>query len=193
MSGIADFNIFSGKKDDSPLQPRNPIIWIDADAEVGAAVARIRQDPFIGLDVETTLTSPPRLCTCQIGLPDRNYIFDALALKDMGEIFRIMEDPGIMKIIHYAPFERGVFKGLGVEINNVLDTFQVSRQLRGRRDRHEHSLNSVCRRELGHPLNKVYQKSDWTRRPLSSGQLRYAALDAEVLLSLYDIFREEIT
>jgi ribonuclease D len=193
MSEIGDFNPSPGKRDDSPLMPRNPIVWIDADAEVGAAVDRIRREPFIGLDVETTLTSPPKLCTVQIGLPGRDYVFDALAISDLGEIFRLMEDPGIMKIIHYAPFERGVFKGLGVEINNVLDTFQVSRQLRGELSRHEHSLNSVCRRELGHPLNKFYQKSDWTRRPLSPGQLRYAALDAEVLLSLYDIFRKEIT
>ena len=192
MSEIADFNIVSGKKDVSPLEPKHPIIWIDDDTVVKPAVEEIRKEPFIGLDVETTLTSPPRLCTCQIGLPDRNYVFDALALNDLEEIFRIMDDPAIMKIIHYAPFERGVFKGLGVEINNVLDTFQVSRQLRGELTRHDHSLNSVCRRELGHPLNKVYQKSDWTRRPLSSGQLRYAALDAEVLLSLYDVFRKEL-
>ena len=192
MSGIADFNPFSGKKDVSPLEPRHPIIWIDTAAAVKPAADEIRKELLIGLDVETTLTSPPRLCTVQIGLPDRNYVFDALALRDLGEIFRIMEDPGITKIIHYAPFERGVFKGLGVEINNVVDTFQVSRQLRGKLTRHDHSLNRVCRRELGHPLNKVYQKSDWTRRPLTPGQLRYAALDAEVMLLLYDIFQKEI-
>ena len=46
----------------------------------------------------------------------------------------------------------------------------------------------VCERELGMGLDKSSQTSDWARRPLSAEQLRYAALDAEVLLALHDCF-----
>lgn len=42
----------------------------------------------------------------------------------------------------------------------------------------------VCERELGIALDKNEQTSDWAQRPLSDEQLRYAALDAEVLLAL---------
>ena len=46
----------------------------------------------------------------------------------------------------------------------------------------------VCERELGISLDKSSQTSNWSRRPLDADQLRYAALDAEVLLVLYDRF-----
>ena len=44
----------------------------------------------------------------------------------------------------------------------------------------------VCERELGLILDKSEQTSNWAQRPLSAEQLRYAALDAEVLLVLYE-------
>ena len=40
-------------------------------------------------------------------------------------------------------------------------------------------------------LNKREQASDWARRPLSHGQVAYAALDAEVLLRLHGHFNAE--
>jgi ribonuclease D len=48
----------------------------------------------------------------------------------------------------------------------------------------------VCERELGVVLDKRAQTSNWSCRPLSTDQLEYAALDAEVLLALYDWFRQ---
>ena len=38
-------------------------------------------------------------------------------------------------------------------------------------------------------MDKRLQTSDWTQRPLSPGQLDYAAVDAEVLLDLYHVFK----
>ena len=46
----------------------------------------------------------------------------------------------------------------------------------------------VCERELGIVLDKASQTSNWSRRPLDADQLRYAALDAEVLLALHGRF-----
>ena len=53
----------------------------------------------------------------------------------------------------------------------------------------------MCERELGVVLDKSAQTSMWTRRPLDPEQVRYAAMDAEVLLGLYErlaaVLREE--
>jgi 3'-5' exonuclease len=48
------------------------------------------------------------------------------------------------------------------------------------------ALSTACSHLLGRPLNKTDRLSDWTRRPLTPSQLRYAALDAHCLLALTD-------
>ena len=70
----------------------------------------------------------------------------------------------------------------------MVDTLAVSRERRGRKLAGGHGLKAVCDRELGVKLDKTWQTSDWTRRPLEAGQLAYAAIDAEVLLRLHEHF-----
>ena len=38
---------------------------------------------------------------------------------------------------------------------------------------------------FGKPVNKAYQTSDFTRRPLSAAQLLYAAMDAHVVARIH--------
>lgn len=47
------------------------------------------------------------------------------------------------------------------------------------------SLSKLCELHLGKPLDKRVRMSNWERRPLTSSQLSYAALDAHCLLPLY--------
>jgi len=51
------------------------------------------------------------------------------------------------------------------------------------------SLKSLTLKYLDSTLDKKYQCSDWTLRPLRRGQLRYAVADALVLLRLHDAIR----
>ena len=54
------------------------------------------------------------------------------------------------------------------------------------------SLGTCCAALLGRRLDKRAQCSDWARRPLSPGQVEYAALDAVVLLRLQARLEEEV-
>ena len=67
-------------------------------------------------------------------------------------------------------------------------TLEASRRLHGRSAKH--SLDVVCERELGIRLDKGQQTSEWCRRPLSEAQIRYAALDAEVLVDLHQALKD---
>lgn len=73
----------------------------------------------------------------------------------------------------------------GIGLDGVYDTLAESRR---RRPGIEggHSLKAVCQRELGLAMDKTEQTGDWARRPLSDAQVAYAALDASVLVDLFE-------
>ncbi len=99
-----------------------------------------------------------------------------------------MTAPQPTKVIHNASFERRVLARIGIELDGVFDTLEASRRRHGVDAPGGHSLATVCERELGLVLEKSAQLSNWSKRPLEPDQLRYAALDAEVLLALHDRF-----
>lgn len=165
---------------------RLPRLWIASDHDLRRAALALGDAPLVALDVETTLRDH-RLCLAQIADRAAVYLIDALAVRDLGPLRTILGDPGRTVVIHNAAFERRVLGAHDIAIPTVFDTLTWSRRLRKGADG-GHSLGVVCARELGFWLDKSCQASDWKRRPLSAAQLDYAALDAEVLLPLYDRF-----
>lgn len=172
-------------------QPRTPAVFIE-DAETPEAICReLAQEPVIALDVETTLDTHA-LCLVQVGTPRLVAMIDPLAMMTLEPLRLFLESTSVVKVVHNASFERGVFARLGYELVNVFDTLWASRTVRGRDALGGHSLLAVCERELGFTLDKSVQTSAWSRRPLSKEQLAYAAADVEVLLPLHETFHREL-
>lgn len=166
--------------------PARPIYWINEGAYLSMLCGTLRTETFIGLDIETS-TRGRSLYLIQIASTFGTYLVDPIAVLDLSPLASILSSPSIIKIIHNATFERTVLARFGLQLENVVDTLRVSRQLRGKSNG-GHSLKAVCARELGIFLDKSEQLSDWSSRPLSERQLAYAALDAEVLLHLFEHF-----
>lgn len=170
-------------------EPRNPIRWIDTPDALATVCRELATRRRLGLDVETTLEEPRVLCTVQFADREVNYVIDALAIRDLSPLREVLENPTVLKIIHNAEFERQMFAPLRMKIEPVFDTLVASRRKpRKTPVNGGHRLDEVCERELGIFLDKKLQTSDWTARPLTSEQLRYAAVDAEVMLPLHDVF-----
>ena len=165
--------------------PKNPVHWIDNPAALRAACAALRDEDVLGLDVETALDFGT-LYLVQIGTRSRTFLVDPFAVGDLTPLRTIFDTPRPRKIIHNARFERRVLGRVGIPLQGVYDTMEASRRMRGHHALGGHSLAMACERELGLQLDKAVQTSDWGRRPLDPEQLRYAALDAEILLLLYD-------
>lgn len=172
-------------------KPANEVRYIDTQAGLEELCAQLMAEERVGLDVETTLMDR-ELCVIQFATASFNAVIDALAVDDLAPVASVLESREVLKVIHNANFERNVFQKLSIRIRNIFDTLPTSRKLRGRKIDGGHGLGVVCERELGRSLDKGEQTSDWTRRPLSDRQMAYAALDAEVLLPLYERFSSEM-
>ncbi len=164
------------------VKPSLPIVWVRTPEELADVCGRLATEPFVALDVETTLTDQ-ELCLVQLGTPEASYLVDPFTVGDLAPLKAVLESPAVEKVIHNAQFERSVLGKLGIGIENVLDTLVVSRKRRGTLGA-GHSLRAVVRRELDLVVDKGCQTSDWTRRPLSAEQETYAALDVELLVRL---------
>ncbi|MCB9596954.1 MAG: DEAD/DEAH box helicase [Sandaracinaceae bacterium] len=164
------------------VKPSLPIVWVRTPEELADLCERLATEPFVALDVETTLTDQ-ELCLVQLGTPEASYLVDPFTVGDLAPLEAVLESPAVEKVIHNAQFERSVLGKLGISIENVLDTLVVSRKRRGTLGA-GHSLRAVVRRELDLVVDKGCQTSDWTRRPLSAEQEAYAALDVELLVRL---------
>jgi ATP-dependent Lhr-like helicase len=168
--------------------PKNPIHHVATAEALDRLCPKLISAGVIGLDVETTLEEQ-ELCLVQVSTNEGTWLIDPLAIEDLGPLAQILGSPRVVKVIHNAPFERGVLAKRGIDVVNVFDTMVASWKVRGRGVDGGHKLAAVCARELGLELDKVEQTSDWRRRPLTVRQQAYAALDAEVLLKLYDRLR----
>ncbi len=171
------------------LGARNEVEWIDTPAALRVAVKELAAAPVVGLDVETTLDFKS-LCLVQLATSDRTFLIDPFST-DLNPLSAVLTSPRPVKVIHNARFERRVLGAEGIVLEGVFDTLEVSRRLRGKDMFGGHSLAVVCQRELGVGLDKSAQTSNWSRRPLDADQIRYAAVDAEVLLALHERFFEE--
>jgi ATP-dependent Lhr-like helicase len=157
--------------------------WVaTAEALAEAARAWVRA-PAIGFDVETTLASRT-LCLVQVSDGQRTWIVDPFEVGDLRPLAEVLEAPTPLKIIHNASLGRSVMKKHGIGLDGVYDTLAESRRRSPKVDG-GHSLKAVCLRELGIEMDKAEQTSDWARRPLDDAQVRYAALDATVLVDLW--------
>ena len=167
---------------------QRPYDWVADTAELGALCKRLEKAPLVALDIETTLVEPREVCTIQLATPDHTWIIDARGLP-LDPVQRVLENDQVTKVIHNAIFEEQVLARYGIKIRNIYDTLTASRKKHRRGDTGGgHKLGEVCERELGIYIDKSPQTSDWTQRPLTSEQLAYAAIDAEVLIDLYNAF-----
>ncbi|MCG8417459.1 MAG: DEAD/DEAH box helicase [Proteobacteria bacterium] len=171
---------------------KNPILFVDTGELLGSVCQQLANETALGLDVETTLDFQV-VCIIQIARPGQTVVIDALAIGDLRPLALVLESPDVAKISHNASFEARMLAKLGFDIANPFDTLAASRRIHGKDALGGHGLAVVCERELGVTLSKAEQTSDWTRRPLTDAQLRYAAVDAEILLDLYARLSSEET
>lgn len=133
-----------------------------------------------GMDTETTGLDPhaDSVILLQIGNADIQYLIDTRKV-DIEPLRPFMESLAITKIMHNGKFDYKMIKGdLGIEVENIRDTFLGEKCLCSGKKRSGFNLESVLLSRLGVEIDKEAQKSfightgDFSRK-----QLEYAATD----------------
>lgn len=142
---------------------------------------------IVAIDTETLGLNPhrDRLCLAQLSAGDGvcHAVHFAAGGYDAPNLKRLLADPDVLKLFHYARFDVAVFaKYLGVTTAPIYCTKIASKLVRTYTDRH--GLKDLVRELLGVELSKEQQSSDWALEELSEKQLSYAANDVAHLHAL---------
>jgi ribonuclease D len=166
----------------SDLPP--PLVIRDA-ASLHSLASSLRGIPRAGVDTESNSLHAyrERVCLVQISTADCDYLVDPLAVADLSSLKEFFEDPRLEKIFHAAEYDLICLRrDFGFRIRGLFDTYAASRSLGSK----ECGLNALLECEFGITLDKVMQRADWGRRPLTERQLEYARLDTHYLPALRD-------
>lgn len=130
------------------------------------------------------------LCLIQVASPDHIACIDPLALEHIDPLLDILYDNNVVKVMHAARQDLEIFYNMrGTVPAPIFDT-QLAATVLGYGEQVGYS--KLVEAMLGVPLQKGYARTDWSKRPLSTEQLQYAADDVRYLIQLYPDILEKL-
>src|SRR5260370_11079543 len=159
---------------------------ITATSELADACRHMAKHPFVTIDTEFLRESTyyPLLCVAQMASADEAFVIDALAPGiDLSPFYALMADEKVMKVFHAARQDIEIVWHAAKLIPHPIFDTQVAAMVLGYGD--SISYDQLVARITGDALDKSHRFTDWTRRPLSEPQLRYAISDVTHLRDVY--------
>lgn len=146
----------------------------------------------LGLDTEFVRERTYRagLGLVQVSDGETAWLIDPVAIEDLGPLAAVLQDPGIEKVIHSGSEDFEVlYHQLGAKMRGVVDS-QIACAMLGQSLQlgYHHAASWLLEVEI----EKDHTRSNWLKRPLSAGQLRYAALDVVLLPLMMERLRKRL-
>jgi len=166
--------------------------WINTAEGLKALVRDLRGAAQVAVDTEGDSLHhyPARLSLVQLAGPSgAAWLVDPLAVEDLGPLGAIFADPRTTTVLHAGDNDLVDLKRRhGLTFARVFDTSVAARFLGAP----ALGLDVLLTTYLAVDLPPSRQKDDWSERPLSESQLRYAAADVEFLFALRARLEEEL-
>lgn len=174
-----------------------PTLWISTATELEQGLALLSRSDFVALDTEfmREKTYYAGLCLIQAATPDACVVIDPLALRELQPLWQFLSDRSRVKVLHAArqdlevlslamsPAGDSAAATEAIPIPGPIFDTQIAAGLLGYPAQIGYA--SLVTERLGHTLPKGQTRTDWSRRPLSTEQLEYAADDVRYLATLY--------
>jgi ribonuclease D len=167
-------------------------IITDSSALASFCVRQSRTD-FVAIDTEfmRERTYWPILCLVQVAGPEEAAAIDTLVPGiDLAPLFNLLAERHTLKVFHAARQDIEIFVNLtGVVPAPVFDT-QIAAMVCGFGD--AVSYETLVAKLARAPLDKSSRFTDWSQRPLSERQIRYALDDVVHLRTVYDRLQQNL-
>jgi len=154
-------------------------VYVRERAAMESLIQRIGTAGRVGLDTEADSLHNyfEKVCLIQLSLGDEHYLVDPLCELDLSGFLEALADKPL--ILHGGDYDLRMLRA-SMRFRPRRDVFDtmIAAQLLGI---DQIGLAVLVERFFGITIGKEGQKSDWSRRPLSEEQLRYAVNDTRFL------------
>lgn len=166
--------------------------WIDTLPALRNFCARCRGADWIALDTEflREKTYYPQFCLLQVATRTHIACIDTLRLTTLEPLLPYLFDPSITKIVHAGRQDLEIFYHHWGQLPAPLFDTQIAAPLTGMCE--QVSYGALIAELFGVTVDKHHTRTDWTSRPLSDAQLRYAAEDVMYLGAAYEKLRDQL-
>jgi ribonuclease D len=151
----------------------------------------LRGAEFVAVDTEfmRERTYWPILCLVQVAGPSQAAAIDALAPGiDLAPLLALVADETILKVFHAARQDIEIFFYLSGAVPRPLFDTQIAAMVCGFGD--AASYQTLAGKLAGAALDKSSRFTDWSHRPLTERQIRYALDDVVHLRTVYDALQQ---
>ncbi|MFC3032524.1 ribonuclease D [Pseudoalteromonas fenneropenaei] len=152
----------------------------------------IRHATVLAIDTEfmRRKTLYPEVALIQVYDGSALALIDPLAALDFDGLFRLFQDPDIVKVIHSPSEDIEVFQRFAGFVPAPLYDTQFALQLLG--SGNCVGFASMVGQLLNIEIDKSESRTNWLQRPLTKEQLDYAASDVFHLLPCYQLIAPQI-
>jgi ribonuclease D len=165
--------------------------------DLAAFCSQAAEHPYVTVDTEflRERTYYSQLCLVQLAMPgedDSNAVLvDPLAKGlDLAPLYTLFEDTSVVKVFHAARQDLEIFfVDAGVIPEPLFDT-QVAAMVCGFGE--QVGYETLVKKIAKQSLDKSSRFTDWSRRPLTPAQQKYAIADVTHLRKIYEFLAEKI-
>jgi ribonuclease D len=159
-------------------------VYVRERAAVETLIQRIAAGERVAVDTEADSLHNyfEKVCLVQLSLGGEHYLVDPLCGLDLSGLLDALADKPL--ILHGGDYDLRMLRAsMGFRPRREVFDTMIAAQLLGLE---QIGLAGLIDRYFALTIGKAGQKSDWSRRPLSENQLRYAVNDTRFLERLAD-------
>ncbi|MDJ0832989.1 MAG: ribonuclease D [Gammaproteobacteria bacterium] len=159
--------------------------YIESNLALAEFCASIADCQLCAIDTEFVRekTYYPLLALIQIATETEQACIDPLEIDDFSPLLQIFRNRDMVKILHSPSQDLELFYHNFAELPEPVFDTQLAAAVLGYANQIGYAdlVNRICKVQL----EKKYTRTDWSRRPLSEGELDYAMDDVRYLLKMY--------